>query len=367
MARTHVIHPAADQRDTLTQPLLEQGWQVIESFGRSDALQRLAGPNGQRWGDLIFVDLSAWSVPGTALIRALRRQVGCVLPIAVRLPAARDAADLAGHAARMAGANLLLPAEASPMAIAAGAASLAGYAQEGQFSRVQRDAQMIRVWQEQLELLALPDHAAATVVSARRVFEALLSQREDARGGEAALALTAIAGGPVPLSRWAGWYHPAQEGFADAMELTRRREAVMPLCLLFDAGGQRYALPLDAGIAPGCWWTDGGARPPQADGHLAALPLVRLLGSSGFRRLLCTDRATVLLRRQDGAAPAELAMRVDEVMGIEPLELEPCPHHTRLASGCQATAVDRDGEAVLVLDGPHLWRTLEAAAAHVVR
>jgi hypothetical protein len=304
--------------------------------------------------------------PDTALIRALRRQLASPLPVIVRLPAARDAADLAGHSARVAGANLLLAHDAGAREIAQAVAHATGVSLPDAGSRVQRQAALIDAWQQQLELIALPDHAAATVVAARRVLESLLALREDERGAEAALALTAIAGGPVPLGRWAGWYHPAHETFAGEAELSQRRQRTMPMCLLFDAGGQRYGLPLDAEVAPGCWWTDGSPQVPAGE-PVASLPLVRLLGSSGFRRLLCTDRATVLLRRLEGDRTVERGLRVDDVLGIESLEVDSCPTFARLASGCQAVAVDRDGEPVLVLDGERLWRLLHAAQTPVIR
>lgn len=365
MARILIVHPSAHQREILRHPLLDDGWAVTESPSRADALQRLAGPTGQRFGDLVLIDLADWSVPGTALIRSIRRQLASPLPILVRLPQARDAADLAAHAARVAGANLLLPHDAPPEAVVRAAASLSGRAPV--LSRVQLGALLIRSWQEQLELLAMPDHAAATVVSARRVFEALLAQRLDERAAEAAQALTGIAGGPVPLNRWAGWYHPAHETFEGEAALSQRRQQSWPLCLLFDAGGQRYALALDADVAPGCWWSDNGPLPESTDTTQPALPLVRLLGSSGFRRLLCTDRASVLLRRSENGRTQEHTLRVDEVMGIEPLEIEPCPTWAARASGCLGSAVDRDGEPVLVLEGAALWRQLHAALAGVVR
>lgn len=366
MNRIHVIHPAGDRRERLSRALLPLGGRIVESFGRGDCLQRLAGPDGQRSGDLLVVDLSDWSVPGTALIRALRRQVTSPLPILVCLPSTAHSADLAMQAARSAGANLVLTSDAALADVTESAALLLGLPVRSLGGRGASQRRMIDAWQQQLELIALPDHSAATVISARRVFESLLSLREDDRGAEAALALTALVGGPVPLGRWAGWYHPAHETAAGEAELSRRRREVQPLCLLFDAGGQRYALPLDADVAPGCWWADGHPQPPLQE-PLAAVPLVRLFGSSGFRRLLCTDRATVVLRRQDTGAMRQCGVRVDHVLGIEPLATEPCPPYIARASACQAVAIDRDGEPVLVLDGDQLWRQLDSTRTAAVR
>jgi hypothetical protein len=299
-------------------------------------------------------------------VRALRRQVSSPLPILVCLPLGSQATELACQAARSAGANLILPAQASLADLTESAALLLGQSVRGQRGTGASQDRMIDAWQQQLELIALPDHAAATVISARRVFESLLSLREDGRGAEAALTLTALVGGPVPLGRWAGWYHPTHETAVGESALCNRRQQVQPLCLLFDAGGQRYALPLDAEVAPGCWWADGHPQPPLQE-PLAALPLVRLFGSSGFRRLLCTDRATVVLRRQDGGQMREHGLRVDEVLGLEPLALEPCPPYIARASACRAVAVDRDGEPVLVLDSVQLWRQLDSAKATATR
>lgn len=362
MNRIFVIHPASDRRERLCRALQPLGSRIVESFGRGDSLQRLAGPDGQRLGDLVVIDLSEWAVPGTALIRALRRQVSSPLPVLVCLPGDTDASDLAGYAARSAGANLVVPANACAAELSASAALLLGLPLGRLAAPGPWQHRMIDVWQQQQELIALPDHAAATVLSARRVFESLLCLREDDRGAEAALSLTGLVGGPVPLGRWAGWYHPAHETAAGEAELSIRRHQAQPLCLLFDAGGQRFALPLDADVAPGCWWADGHPAPARHE-PLAALPLVRLFGSSGFRRLLCTDRATVVLRRQASGQMLEQGLRVDEVLGIEPLAVEPCPPYTARASACQAVAVDRDGEPVLVLDGTQLWHQLESAKA----
>jgi len=366
MNRIIVIHPSGDRRERLGRALLPLGSRIVESFGRGDCLQRLAGPDGQRRGDLVVIDLSDWTIPGTALVRALRRQVSTPLPILVCLPASSEVTALATQAARSAGANLVLSAQASQADLTESAALLLGLPVRSLAGATSTQARLMEAWQQQLELIALPDQAAATVVSARRVFESLLSLREDHRGAEAALALTALVGGPVPLGRWAGWYHPAHETVAGEAALSSRRTQVQPLCLLFDAGGQRYALPLDAEVAPGCWWADGHPQPPLQE-PLAALPLVRLFGSSGFRRLLCTDRATVVLRRQDDGPMREHGVRVDEVLGLEPLALEPCPPYIARASACQAVAVDRDGEPVLVLDGAQLWRHLDHAQTPAIR
>lgn len=364
MNRIFVIHPSGERRERLAQALQPLGGRIVEAFGRGDGLQRLAGPDGQRRGDLVVIDLSDWAVPGTALIRALRRQVTSPLPVLVCLPPDTQMPDLAAQAARVAGANLLLPAQATTADLTESAAMLLGLPLRCLAGADACQQRLIDAWQQQLELVALPDAAAPTVVSARRVFESLLCLRHDERGGEAALALTALVGGPVPLGRWGGWYHPAHETVAGEAELSRRRQRVQPLCLVFDAGGQRFALPLDADVAPGCWWSDGHPLPPVQE-SLAALPLVRLFGSSGFRRLLCTDRATIVLRRQDDTQMREQGLRVDEVLGIEPLALDPCPPATAQASGCQAVAVDRDGEPVLVLDGRQLWQQLGALTAPV--
>lgn len=366
MNRIFVIHPSVHRRERLGSALLPLGSRIVESFGRGDCLQRLAGPDGQRRGDLVVVDLCEWAIPGTALVRALRRQLSSPLPILVSLPFSGEPNELAGHAARSAGANLVLPAQASLADLTESAALLLGLPVRSLAGASASQVRMIDAWQQQLELIALPDHAAATVISARRVFESLLAVREDSRGAEAALALTALVGGPVPLGRWAGWYHPAHETAAGEAALSSRRQQVQPLCLLFDAGGQRYALPLDAEVAPGCWWADGHPQPPLQE-PLAALPLVRLFGSSGFRRLLCTDRATVVLRRQGAGPMREHGVRVDEVLGLEPLAVEPCPPTIARASACQAVAVDRDGEPVLVLDGAQLWRQLDSAKAAAIR
>ncbi|MBQ0930923.1 hypothetical protein [Ideonella alba] len=364
MNRIIVIHPSGERRERLAQALQPLGGRIVEAFSRGDSLQRLAGPDGQRRGDLVVIDLSDWAVPGTALIRALRRQVTSPLPVLVCLPPQSQMPELAAQAARTAGANLLLPSQASLAELTESAAMLLGLPMRPLAGAAHGQQRLIDAWQQQLELVALPDTAAPTVVSARRVFESLLSLREDERGGEAALALTGLAGGPVPLGRWGGWYHPAHETVAGEAELSRRRQRVQPLCLLFDAGGQRFALPLDAEVAPGCWWSDGHPLPPMQE-PVAALPLVRLFGSSGFRRLLCTDRATIVLRRQEAAQVHEQGLRVDEVLGIEPLALDPCPPATALASGCQALAIDRDGEPVLVLDGRQLWLQLAALSTPV--
>ena len=367
MARIHIVHPSAAQRDELAQPLRQQGWNITESGSRTELLQRLSGPAAHRFGDLVLVDLQDWSVPGTALIKALRRQLASPLPVLVRLPRSPESADLASQAARLAGANLLLGGRSDATAVVQAAACLGGWEAIDPAQRALRDALLVGVWQAQMDLIALPDHAAATVVSARRVFEGLLAQRLDERAADAALALTGIAGGPVPLGRWAGWYHPAHETFAGEATLTRRRQAVWPLCLLVDAGGQRYALPLEAEVCPGAWWSDGDPLPGHADPQLPALPMVRLLGGSRFRRLLATDRATVMLRREEQGQVAEHAVRVDEVLGIEPLAVDRCPTWTARASGLVGTAVDRDGEPVLVLDGDALWRELHIALAGAAR
>lgn len=360
MASIHLIHPDQHLRSDAVDALRADGWSVSEAHGRSDAIARLASPLGQRFGDLVLIDLQNWVVPGTALVRAIRRQATAPLPVLVRLPLHEDLLGLAAESARRAGANVLVTADHGPEALARLAALMTG--RSGPPPTRGQAPGLADLWQQQCELLALPDHAAATVLSARRVFEGLLALRTDERAAEAAMTLAGLTGGPLPLARWAGWFHPSHASVASAATLDARRQAGVTLCLLFDAGGQRYALPMDAPVAPSAWWTDGHPLPEQVEAPAGAWPLVRLLGSSGFRRLLITDRATIVLHdRRDPAAP-EPALRVDEVLRQESLAIDACPPHLAQASGCLGSARDSEGEPVLVLEGSALLRTLTRIA-----
>lgn len=350
MTRLHVIHPSSPVRESHLALLQACGWWVSEAGSRHGALDHLAGPAAHRFGDLVLVDLSDWAVPGTALIRSLRRQLASPLPVVAVLPDG-PAAEQAAEAARRAGANLLLPASAPPHHLLAAISLMTGQALPALLpwlsSTDPLPQTLGQIWQHSLDLLALPDHAAATVVSARRVFELLLSRREDDSAAEAALALTALAGGPVPLQRWARAHHPAAGMATPAgvlpQPLTRRT-------LVVDAGGQCYGLPLDADAVPACWWTDSGTTAVARPG----LPLVRLLGISGFRRLLATDRATVVLRDALDASAPDLEIRVDEVIGPQSLLIEPVSDLMRRASGCCGLSRTREGQPVLVLDAASL-------------
>ena len=81
MARVLVTHPSPVVREAHRTLLQACGWSVTEATNRRDALNRLAGPASRQFGDVVLVDLSHWTVPGTALIRSLRRQLASTLPV----------------------------------------------------------------------------------------------------------------------------------------------------------------------------------------------------------------------------------------------------------------------------------------------
>ena len=351
MPRILVIHPSSLVREAHRTLLQACGWSVTEAIGRQDALVRLAGPAARRFGDLVLVDLREWTVPGTALVRALRRQLASSLPVLAILPF-DDEAALATEAARRAGANLLLGADATPQAVATAVSLLTGQALPA-LARIGVEPpddcpSLGEVWQQQLALLAVPDHAAATVVSARQAFELLLARRQDEGAAHAALTLTSLAGGPNPLRRWAAAFGPGQVNTVPADAPQRPRVEAL---LVVEAGGQRFGLPMAAPVEPACWWTDDNPLPgPAVVTDPPPVPLVQLLGTSGFRRLLATDRATVLLRRPDQADGRGHAIRVDEVLGLQPVELTACPDIVMRASGCVGIGRSVDGQPLLVLD-----------------
>jgi chemotaxis protein histidine kinase CheA len=90
------------------------------------------------------------------------------------------------------------------------------------------------------------------------------------------------------------------------------------------------------------------------------VPLVRLLGVTGFRRLLATDRATVVLSHAADPANTEVAVRVDDLQGLQHVAVQPYSDTLRLASGCLGTGHCSDGQPVLVLDAAMLWRHVAA-------
>lgn len=369
MPTLHLIHPSAAVRTPLEATFQSAGWTVAAAAGRTRALERLSTPLGTRFGDVVLVELQGWAVPGSALVRALRRQAASTLPVMVRLPVGEDLMGLSADAARRAGANAIFTADTADGELLEAADVIAGRQLADEVSRIRG------LWQQQCELLTLPEHAAATVVATRQVFEGLLSRRLDERAQAAAESLVDLPGGPVPLARWAGWYHPALRGVDQHPHGLPALGAAAPMCLIFEAGGERYALPMDGPVIPAGWWLDGHQPPHGVHPPACALPLVRLLGSSGFRRLLITDRVTILLqpgphdshggphRREHRPAPvpvhAPVGLRVDEVLGVQALAIDRCPPSLAYAGGCLGTAMDQDGVDVLVLDGAALHRTLQ--------
>jgi len=370
MSRALVIHPSPLVRASHRTLLQACGWQVAEASGRTDALIQLASAGGQRLGDLVLVDLSNWSVPGTALIRALRRQVACALPVAVVQAAQTDAA-LADQTARRAGANLILPHNSPPQALAAMLGQLSQQPLPGA-ARLGPDAVTMDAswgsdaWQQQCALLAQADAAAATVVSARQVFELLLSRRTDAGAAPAALSLTALAGGPGPLQRWAGTHHPVAAlatvaAPLDALLQTdadRQTNPPVTLALLvIEAAGLCYGLRLDGPTPPTCWWTDDAVMaPPTAEAMTVSLN--RLWGPSAFRRRMATERATVTFGPAATAGAAPRVLRVDEVLGLQHLAVHTHPEWLARASGCTGHATTGDGRCVLVLDAAAPFKPL---------
>jgi DNA-binding NarL/FixJ family response regulator len=191
MARVLIIHPSPLVRASHRSLLQAGGWSVQEATGRTDALSHLAGPSRARWGDLVVIDLSNWSVPGTALVRALRRQATSALPVLVLLPQ-QDPEELSRDAARRAGANLILGGQTTPMSLLATISLLTDRPVPALARLDPRQGppamqQLLQdAWLQQQELLALPDLSAPTVLSARHVFETLLARREDDGASEAA-------------------------------------------------------------------------------------------------------------------------------------------------------------------------------------
>ncbi len=360
MARVLVTHPSPVVRDAHRTLLQACGWTVTEAANRRDALTQLAGPSSRRFGDMVLVDLANWTVAGTALIRHLRHQLASTLPVLAVLPPL-DEHDLALEAASRAGANLVLSGQVSPRTLATAVSLLTGQKLPG-LARLAVDLSgealdVGDVWHQQQLLLGQANPAAATVVSARQVFELLLSRRVDAGATDAALALTQMAGGPVPLQRWSLAHDP------ECPPLPARAQPQPPVytaMLVVDAGGQVYGLPLDGPVGPGSWWTDGPNAPTQAPTALRTVPLVRLLGPTGFRRLLATDRATVVLSHHADPVGTELAVRVDDLQGLQHVVVQPCSDILRQASGCVGTGHCADGQPVLVLDAAALWRHVAA-------
>jgi chemotaxis protein histidine kinase CheA len=131
--------------------------------------------------------------------------------------------------------------------------------------------------------------------------------------------------------------------------------------LVLDAGGQVYGLPLDGPVGPSSWWSDGTPTPAHVGDASRAVPLVRLLGPTGFRRLLATDRATVVLSHCADPAGTEVAVRVDELQGLQHVAVLPYSPSVRLASGCLGMGRCSDGQSVLVLDTAALWRHVAAS------
>jgi DNA-binding NarL/FixJ family response regulator len=361
MSRALIVHPFPLLREAHRVTLQACGWQVQESANRRDALAKLAGPAARQFGDLVVIDLSHWAVQGTALIRALRRQLACSLPILVLLPGECDAEATAGAALR-AGANQALRSDAVPQQLMAAATLLMGRAPVGSHglsaSTGAKALAIANLWAQQQHLLSLPDHAAATVVSARQVLELLLSVRDDTGAIHAAMSLAGLTGGPVPLRRWAQANRPLSQ--RDVGEFPAPSSFTMTKAmLLVDAGGLTYGFPLDAPVAPTAWWSDNG---PVVDattqGHGTATPLVHLLGPTGFRRLLATDTATVVLcRESDGSGPLA-PVRVDALLGLRHVLVEFHSDAVRRASGCIGVGCGQDGQPVLVLDASSLWRHL---------
>lgn len=362
MARVLVTHPSPLVREAHRTLLQACGWSVAEASSRRDALNLLAGPPSQRFGDMVLVDLSNWTVPGTALIRHLRRQLASTLPVLVLLPL-QDEHDLALEAASRAGANLVLTGNAGPRTLAMAVSLLTGQQLPG-LAHLSADLggdalDVGDVWHQQQLLLGQPDHAAATVVSARQVFEQLLSRRLDAGATDAALALAQLAGGPVPLRRWSLAHDPERPLRSHPARLPPPPSAFTAM-LVLDAGGQVYGLPLDAPVGPSSWWNDNASPPAQAPELPRPVPLVRLLGPTGFRRLLATDRATVVLSHASNPVGTEVAVRVDDLQGLQHVAVQAYSPILRLASGCVGTGRCSDGQQVLVLDATALWRHVAA-------
>lgn len=364
MARVLVTHPSPVVREAHRTLLQACGWSVTEATNRRDALNRLAGPASRQFGDVVLVDLSHWTVPGTALIRSLRRQLASTLPVLALLPL-QDDNDLALEAASRAGANLVLSGHAGPQTLASAVSLLTGQHLPG-LARLAADVHgdtldLNDVWHQQQLLLGLPDHAAATVVATRHVFELLLSRRHDLRAAEAALALSQLAGGPVPLRRWSLAHDPECPPLRLAAPRALPLPPTLAAMLVLDAGGQVYGLPLDGPVGPSCWWGDGAPTPAHVSDASLAVPLVRLLGPTGFRRLLATDRATVVLSHCSDPAGTEVAVRVDELQGLQHVVVQPYSATLRLASGCVGMGLCSDGQQVLVLDPATLWRHVAAS------
>jgi len=189
----------------------------------------------------------------------------------------------------------------------------------------------------------------------------LLSRRHDQGAAEAALALSQLAGGPVPLRRWSLAHDPEHPLLQLGAPRALPRPHTLTAMLVLDAGGQVYGLPLDGPVGPSCWWSDGAPAPAQVIDASQAVPLVRLLGPTGFRRLLATDRATVVLSHCSDPAGTEVAVRVDELQGLQHVAVETYSASMRLASGCMGMGRCSDGQSVLVLDTAALWRHVAAS------
>lgn len=361
MARILIIHPSPLVRASHRNLLQAGGWSVAEATGRSDALTRLAGPTRARWGDLAVVDLSNWTVPGTALVRALRRQATSAMPVLALLPQ-DDPGGLAREAACRAGANLVMDGLSSPMLLLASISLLtdrpvpALARLDPRHGPHTTQGLLQQVWQQQLKLLAQPDLGAPTVLSARHVFETLLVRREDDGASEAALALSGLAGGARPLARWAQAHQP---------DPNQRRASAgadntcnLPL-LLVEAGGQRYGFRMDAEVAPSCWWSDDSLQPPSSPETATPVALNRLLGESGFRRLLASDNATVVFSQLQDGATQRSALRVDEVLGLHEVPVQLTSPLVGRASGCVGYGRCDDGQWALVLDSLSLLPLLD--------
>jgi DNA-binding NarL/FixJ family response regulator len=359
MARVLIIHPSPLVRASHRSLLQAGGWSVQEATGRTDALSHLAGPSRARWGDLVVIDLSNWSVPGTALVRALRRQATSALPVLVLLPQ-QDPEELSRDAARRAGANLILGGQTTPMSLLATISLLTDRPVPALARLDPRQGppamqQLLQdAWLQQQELLALPDLSAPTVLSARHVFETLLARREDDGASEAAQALTGLAGGPRPLARWASGHSPCEARHAAASSDTA---FTLPL-LLVESGGQRYGFRLDSPVAPACWWTDGAAAPATTSACTPPMALNRLLGETGFRRLLASDCATVVFRHVAPAGDTDVALRVDDVLGLHHVLVQITSPLMGRASGCVGYGRCDDGQPLLVLDTESLMPLL---------
>jgi CheY-like chemotaxis protein len=362
MAQVLVTHPSALVRASHRALLQACGWPVTEAGGRTEALLRLAGPPNAAFGRMVLVDLSNWAIAGTSMIRALRRQMASPVMIVALLPL-HDADDLALHTARRAGANLIVPSGTSPQQLAAILNLVSAARSPGMLALAhpgEAAPALGWIWQQQLDLLAVPDLAAATVESTRQVFELLMARRTDNAAADAALALAGLAGGPNPLRRWATAWHPANASeHSDAVMSTGApSSASLQLLLVVEAGGQAYGLRIDADTAPACWWTDGAPVPAASADAVPVVTLARLLGPTRFRRLLATDTATVVFRRVNDPAGPHTALRVDEVLGLEHVMVDPFDTWMARASGCTGRGVSADKRPLLVLDAAALMHHL---------